>query len=215
MMNKTFCIDYLKEIELALASVSCVKRDSTTKKVEDLSILEALNYLCIFTHERSKEGGRVFILGNGASNALASAMTLEFVQNAEVDCTSFTSSAYLSAMYNDKGGASNFTMALKNTLKDIDLLVGISSSGKSQNIIKAFKLAEERGCATVSFSAMQKDNPTFTTGQLNFHVPIDTYSGAEITHYTLMQMWYEMYMLKYLPEKLPEKYELRNLGDKK
>ncbi|MDR1241576.1 MAG: SIS domain-containing protein [Deltaproteobacteria bacterium] len=210
MMEQDFYETFLQRIRFALDAVSYTeKAPDNADAVAAFTPSEGLERLCAVTHAAAGAGGRVFILGNGASNALAAAIALEFALNASVDAVSFTSSAYLTAVNNDDGGASLFTRALQCALRPADLLVAISSSGKSPNILSAIALAAARGCRIATFSAMREDNPARLSGGMNFYVPISTYSGAETAHYALLQMWHERYMAAYLPERLPEKYENR------
>jgi len=215
MTKQTFYTKLLREIHDALTAVSYTERISDVPAPATVTLEQGLEKLCAVTRTAADAHARMYILGNGASNALASAMSLEFVQNAGIDAVSFTSSAYLTAMSNDEGGGRLFTCALEHSLRPADMLVAISSSGKSKNILNALQLASSRGCRTVTFTAMQRDNPASIAGDMNFYVPINTYSGAEIAHYTLMQIWYERYMARYLPEKLPEKYANRQAGGPK
>jgi D-sedoheptulose 7-phosphate isomerase len=63
-----------------------------------------------------------------------------------------------------------------------DVLIAISSSGRSENILRAVAAAETAGCRVVTLSGFQSDNLLRHRGELNFYVPSDSYGYVEITH---------------------------------
>src|SRR5690606_34064077 len=67
-----------------------------------------------------------------------------------------------------------------------DLVIAISSSGKSANILNAVQSARLRGCSVVTFSGFKPDNPLSALGDLNFYVPSDRYGAVEVAHLLLI-----------------------------
>ena len=66
-----------------------------------------------------------------------------------------------------------------------DLVIAISSSGRSANILNAVKAARAAKCAVVTFSGFTADNPLRGLGDLNFYVASDRYGFVEIGHLTI------------------------------
>jgi D-sedoheptulose 7-phosphate isomerase len=66
-----------------------------------------------------------------------------------------------------------------------DLLIAISSSGRSPNILKAAEKAKALGCRVVTMSGFLPENPLRQAGHLNFYVPSSSYGMVEIAHLTL------------------------------
>ena len=105
-----------------------------------------------------KNGGKILICGNGGSAAdsqhIAAELTGRYKRErkglAAIALTTDTSA--LSAIGNDYGYEFVFSRQLEALAKEGDLLWGISTSGKSANVVNALKLAKEMGCKTLGFS---------------------------------------------------------------
>lgn len=69
------------------------------------------------------------------------------------------------------------------------MVVAISSSGQSPNILNAVQEAVVRGGQVVTLSAMSIDNKLKKLGNLNFYVPADTYGMAETCHAAILHFW--------------------------
>ena len=66
-----------------------------------------------------------------------------------------------------------------------DILMAISSSGRSENILLGVEAAKRKGCKVITMSGFSPDTPLRSMGDLNFYVPSDSYGYVEITHLTL------------------------------
>jgi len=126
-------------------------------------------------------GGTVLWVGNGGSAALASHFAVD-VFNAGVRSTAFNDAALLTCMGNDCGYEQVFARPVALFASPGDVLVAISSSGRSPNILAAVKAARERGCAVVTLSGFRPDNPLRGLGDWNFHVPLESYGPVEMAH---------------------------------
>src|SRR3990170_2552226 len=63
-----------------------------------------------------------------------------------------------------------------------DLLLAISSSGQSENILRAVRRSTERRCDTITLSGFSTENPLRRLGALNFYVPSCEYGHVEMIH---------------------------------
>lgn len=103
-------------------------------------------------------GGKVLFCGNGGSAADAQHLAAEFSGRFYTDRNPLPSEAlhcntsYLTAVANDYGYEYVYSRLLKGTAKKGDMIVGLSTSGNSVNIIKAFEQAKEMGVTTVAFT---------------------------------------------------------------
>ena len=70
-----------------------------------------------------------------------------------------------------------------------DMLIAISSSGKSPNILLAAEFAAGIGMEVVTLSGMQATNPLRGLGTLNAYVPANTYGQVETCHATILHHW--------------------------
>ena len=75
-----------------------------------------------------------------------------------------------------------------------DVLVTISSSGNSPNIIRAIETASEMGLTVVTLSGMGPDNRSRGMGNLNFYIPADTYGAVEASHQVVLHGWLDRFM---------------------
>lgn len=103
-------------------------------------------------------GGTIYIFGNGGSGASASHATGDFLKGASygldkrfrVICLNDNIPA-LMAIANDISWDDIFVEQLKNFLSPADLVIGISGSGNSKNVVKAMEYAKERSVQTLAF----------------------------------------------------------------
>lgn len=100
--------------------------------------------LDLFT-EHKRKGSQVFFVGNGGSAAIASHMTADFMKNGGMNTYSLYDTAVTTCMGNDYGYENIFSKPMKFLMKPNDLLIAISSSGNSVNIINAIITAKEKG----------------------------------------------------------------------
>lgn len=109
-------------------------------------------------HDARMSGRQVFVMGNGGSAATASHFACDLGKGAHVDgCPGFRvlpltdNMVMFSAYANDEGYDSVFARQLSNLVRPGDVVVGISGSGNSRNVLNAIELAGERGATTVGF----------------------------------------------------------------
>ena len=140
---------------------------------------------------RSRRSALYFI-GNGASASMASHFSTDLAKNAGLATHTFSDPALLTCLANDLGAAEMFSAALSRCGRQGDLLVAISSSGSSPNILRALQTADELGMGIITFTGMKSDNPSRRLGDLNFWVPCSTYGHAETAHAALLHHWVDL-----------------------
>ena len=126
-------------------------------------------------------GGTVLWVGNGGSAALASHFAVD-VFNAGVRSTAFNDAALLTCMGNDCGYEQVFARPVALFAAPGDVLIAISSSGRSPNILAAVEAARARGCAVITLYGFRRDNPLGCLGDWNFYVPSEAYGPVEMVH---------------------------------
>ena len=107
-------------------------------------------------YKRSK--AQVFFIGNGGSCAIASHMTADFMKNGGMNTHSLYDNAVTTCLGNDYGYEYIFSRPLEFLMREGDLLVAISSSGNSLNIIHAIEAARKKGAAVITFTGFRHDN---------------------------------------------------------
>jgi D-sedoheptulose 7-phosphate isomerase len=131
-------------------------------------------------------GRKLILIGNGASATMAAHFALDFSKNAGIRALGLNDGAMLTALVNDIGPEAMFAKQIEFYAQDGDVLVAISSSGSSPNILAAVDQARKSGCSIITFSGFDPDNPLRLSGDLNFHVPAEEYGFVEVTHNALI-----------------------------
>jgi D-sedoheptulose 7-phosphate isomerase len=131
------------------------------KYIEDLSaVLKAVDVEEIRTAENLiiqtyHNNNRIFVIGNGGSAAASSHWVCDFGKIIVMDKKRFKvmsltdNNAWITAIANDLSYEEVFVEQLKNLMSEGDLLIGISASGNSMNIVKAFEYAHSIGAMTM------------------------------------------------------------------
>ena len=135
-----------------------------------------------------------FFLGNGASAAFAEHMALDWTKNGGVRSQNPSSSVLLTALANDISFQDSFATYLDRYARSGDLVVTISSSGNSENVIRAIAAARKIGCKVITLSGLKPDNTSRKLGDVNFYVPGRTYGIVECAHQVLLHMMIDAFM---------------------
>lgn len=169
------------------------------KKVLDSLPVEDINRVMNVLEQARMAKKRIFICGNGGSASTASHLECDFNKGIsydqelkyDIECLS-DNVPMMMAIANDIGYEDIFAVPLKNKLKSGDVLIGISGSGNSENVIRAFQYANNIGAETVAFTG-------YNGGRLkgmakyNIHVAIENMQITEDIHLVLNHMM--MYIL--------------------
>lgn len=176
--------EHLRTMEGHLSRLSCLDR-----RGKSLIPDQAFVRLCDLTIQLRLRRGAIFLVGNGASASMASHMAADLAKNARLHTEVFSDLSLITAISNDMGYENVFSEPLSRRCRKGDMLVAISSSGRSPNVLKAVDLARRRGLSVVTLSAMRPDNPLRRKGMLNFYVPAPTYGYAESCHAVILHHW--------------------------
>lgn len=129
----------------------------------------------------------VYFIGNGGSAAIANHMTADFLKNGRVQTIDFYSPATLTCLSNDFGYENVFKKQLESCGKSGDMLVAISSSGESKNIINALETAKNLGCEIFTLTGFSPTNKARTLGDFSLYVPSNEYGLVESAHNLVLQ----------------------------
>lgn len=131
-------------------------------------------------------GQKLIFIGNGGSAAIASHQAVDYWKNGGVEAVAFNDASLLTCIGNDYGYDRVFAEPLRRFAKAEDLLIAISSSGKSPNILRGVEVGRERGCRVLTLSGFADTNSLRGLGELNFYVPSHSYGIVEVTHLSLL-----------------------------
>ncbi|HYD63860.1 SIS domain-containing protein [Azospirillum sp.] len=130
-------------------------------------------------------GNTVMFVGNGGSAAIASHCATDWARTAGLRTRTFSDAAALTCFGNDFGYEEVFARQVALHARPGDLLVAISSSGRSMNIRNAAEAARAQGCAVATLSGFAADNPLRGMGDLNLYVASAEYGFVELAHQTI------------------------------
>ena len=130
----------------------------------------------------------IFFLGNGGSNSICSHMMEDFMKLAGYPTYSFSDAALITCFANDFGYEKAMAEWLKVFYTENDVLVAISSSGESKNILNAVKYAKSKGGKVITLSGFKNDNSLKQSGDINFHIDMSSYGIAECYHQVILHI---------------------------
>jgi D-sedoheptulose 7-phosphate isomerase len=133
-----------------------------------------------------KKKTKVIICGNGGSAAISSHVSVDLTKNANVRCINFNESDLLTCFSNDYGYENWIVKSLDFYADKGDVLILISASGSSPNIIKATKKAKKIGLKVITFSGFKKTNPLKKLGDINLSVDSKNYNQIENVHQIML-----------------------------
>lgn len=139
----------------------------------------------IVSHLRAVKSSRkkVMIIGNGGSAAIASHLQNDLCKASRIRAMVFTEIPLLTALSNDISYIAAYREQANLWTEPGDILIAISSSGRSQNILDAVSAARARGCSSViTVSGFLSDNPLRKMGNFNIYVPSGEYGYVELVH---------------------------------
>jgi D-sedoheptulose 7-phosphate isomerase len=128
------------------------------------------------------EGGRIFFIGNGGSAGIASHMATDWLKNGGFTTLCFNDGSLLTCLGNDLGYENVFSLPISRHITKNDILIAISSSGESNNILNAVDEAYNRGALVITLTGFVASNKLRKKGVLNFYVPNNLYGFVEISH---------------------------------
>jgi len=164
-----------------------------------MSLAAGFHWVAEHARRAHAAGNKMILIGNGGSAAIATHQAIEFLKNGGIPALSLNDGAALTALANDLGYANVFAEQLKVHGQRGDLLVAISSSGQSTNILKAVEAARAREMAIATFSGFRPDNLLRGRGDTNFYVDSDEYGFVEIAHHALIQAVLDLYVIPKRP----------------
>lgn len=176
-------IEYFRQMEVAVHNSRLLVGDSERCEYEDI-IHELVQ---LFDRQKHKQDNRTYFIGNGGSAAIAIHMTADFLKNGGMTTVGMYDSATLTCLGNDYGYEYVFSKQLEMLAQPGDLLVAISSSGNSRNIINAINMAHEKGAQVLTLTGFKTDNRANQLGDYNFYVPCMQYGVVESIHNMVLQ----------------------------
>lgn len=185
--HETLWQNNLHTLNTALEQISFRGADGTNFSTADGFHLWTVRGLAL-----RAQGRCLHLIGNGASASMSSHFAADIHKNAGIPTQVFTDLALMTAIANDIGYEEVFALPLARSARKGDILLTISSSGNSPNVVRALHVARDLGMFVVTLSAMRPDNASRSLGHLNIYVPAPTYGSAESAHAVILHHWIDL-----------------------
>jgi len=167
---------------------------ATDRRGAELPMAEAAERWVAMTREIHDRDGHVFFIGNGGSAGMASHMATDACKNGHLRAVAFNDVALLTATANDLSYDQVFSLPLERLARSGDMVISISSSGNSPNVVRALECAARLELRIVTLSGMRPDNRSRSLGDLNFYTPLQRYGWVESTHQIILHYWFDQYL---------------------
>lgn len=179
--------NYITQLGVTLSKIEVTNNDRAPLNFND-SIEEVVKTISNLRDKNKK----VILIGNGGSASIANHIAVDLWKNGGIKAISFSDSSLLTCVSNDFGYKYVFEKPLEMFAEEMDVLIAISSSGKSENILNGVKAAKSKLCRVVTMSGFTPDNPLRSLGEINFYVPSNSYGYVEIAHSVLCHYFVDM-----------------------
>jgi len=172
MSNKEFVKKYLEDF-------------STLVKPNE-EIIEKIQIIKNILVDAKKKNSKTMIFGNGGSAAIASHVSVDLTKNANIRCSNFNEADLITCLANDYGFERWIEKTIDFYADKEDVIILISSSGQSKNMINACKAAKNKKISKIiTLTGHEKDNPLSKLGDINLWVNSKAYNYIENIH----QIW--------------------------
>ncbi|MBL0232711.1 MAG: D-sedoheptulose 7-phosphate isomerase [Chitinophagaceae bacterium] len=164
--------------------------DTKAKIINDPVLLETIDKIVKTVTTAFQKGNRVYFCGNGGSAADAQHLAAEFSGRFYTDRKALPAealhcnSSYLTAVGNDYGYDMVFARLIDGIGREGDVLIGLSTSGNSPNILKAFEVAKEKNMITIGFTG-ESGGKMRSISDLLVNVPSSDTPRIQESHITI------------------------------
>ncbi len=139
-------------------------------------------------------GRKIMFIGNGGSAAISSHLAIDYLKNGGLRTMALNDAPTLTALGNDLGYDQVFAKQLDMHADPGDLVIAISSSGRSPNILNGIEAARARQCGVITYSGFGADTPLRRSGDVNFYIRSGEYGFVEVAHLALCHASFDIAM---------------------
>lgn len=189
MITEQRISDHYMKLASAIGGVRVIDEEGKMVTISD-----SYNEVISLMRKTHKSGNKIIFIGNGGSAAIASHMAIDYTKNGGIRAIAFNDASLLTCLGNDMGYENLFSSAIGQYSLPGDIVIAISSSGESDNIINGVDLALQKGCEVITLSGFNPDNSLRQYGLLNFYVSTKKgeYGFTEIAHLAILHTILDM-----------------------
>jgi len=157
-----------------------------TKIIPDEKVFDNLIKIKNLIIKVKKNNSKILIFGNGGSAAIASHVSVDLTKNVKVKAMNFNEADLITCFSNDYGYEKWIEKTIEFYADKKDIIILISSSGKSKNMINACKVARRKKIEKIiTLTGNKQNNPLSKLGDINLWVDSNIYNHIENIH----QIW--------------------------
>jgi D-sedoheptulose 7-phosphate isomerase len=166
--KKNYIVNYIDEFNLTISKVKSQK-----KEIEKI-------YKTLVKFQNKKN---VHVFGNGGSASIASHFSMDLTNNSKIKCYSYNDPALITCYANDFKYENWISRVIQKYGNKDDLLILISSSGESKNMLNAVTAAKKmKFSKVVTFTGFNIDNSLKKKGDINIWINSKMYNVVENSH---------------------------------
>ncbi len=154
----------------------------TISAKQSLLLEDGMNQIVHLLEIGREQNNTVYIIGNGGSAAIASHAVTDFSNMANIKALEMLNTSMITCLSNDYGYEYVYQRQLHQFVAKQDILIAISSSGQSKNIINGVDAARLNGAKIITLSGFNADNPLRQLGDYNIWLDSKDYGQVEIGH---------------------------------
>ena len=170
-----FINNYRSDVSKSIDDIFKIQKDKIVRLVENIKIVK-------------KNKVKIIIFGNGGSAATASHFSVDLTKNAKIRAVNFNEADLITCLSNDYGHDNWVKKAIEFYIDKNDLVILISTSGNSKNVINAAKFLKNKKFPFFSLTGMKKTNllNKITNSKNNLWVNNMSYNQIEIVHHLIL-----------------------------
>jgi D-sedoheptulose 7-phosphate isomerase len=175
------------------------------QRLDDEKILQSIESAADVLQDALKNNNKILVCGNGGSAADSQHFAAELVgrfkhERAALPAIALhTNTSTLTAVANDYDYTSVFSRQVEAFGHKGDVFIGISTSGKAQNILKAVESSKKKGLTTIAVTGQSADNPLVKITNLSICVPGDNTADIQECHIMVLHLLCEVIDNAYAP----------------
>ena len=165
-----------------------IKKNNYSKYFENITNnVQSFDYRKIETIRKKisslNKKNKIILIGNGGSASISSHVAVDLTKILKKRAICFNEPNLITCFANDYGYEKWAEKALEAYALKNDIVILISSSGKSKNLINAGKFAKKKNLFVATFTGFKKNNPLSKIGNENLWVNSTKYNVVEMTHH--------------------------------
>ncbi len=172
---------YFQQLHHHLMTVQV--QDGAGKDIPTTQAVERIIVQCRDAHEA---GNKVVFIGNGGCAGLAAHMAIDFTKNGGIRAMAMNDASALTCLGNDFGYEFIFSKQIEYLGKAGDILIAMSASGRSANILGAVETARTMGFNIITLSGFTPDNPLRRGGEINFYMDSPEFGFVETGYQAIL-----------------------------